>query len=261
MNLPGEIPLKLLSSEPTERFETERLAQQYRLSISTSFPRKSDIFLRFINDVLTLVVQGLQDKVATKISIDFLSGHSGYRLQNDLRIGTPFAKAIGIKKGVRPTVCDTTAGFGQDGFHLAALGCQVTMIERSHVIHLLLEDGIRRGSRNPKFGKIFKQRITLKHGDAIELIPKLSKFQTLYLDPMYPPRKGSALSKKNLYLLRHIVGNDLDSTQLFHVAQRVDPARIVVKRPGKIAGIGSVPPSFEVAGKHIRYDVYLPPYL
>ena len=261
MNIPKNLTLKLLTSNPRDRSQTAALSARSGLPVSSDPPAEAETYLSFIDKVLTLVKHGTKQSSLTKISVDFLAGHSGYRLHNDLRIGTPFAKAMGIKSGIRPTVCDATAGFGQDAFHLASLGCCVTMIERSPIILLLLEDALERGSTHPKFGSIFRKRISLMGGNAITLLPQLPPFQTIYLDPMYPARAGAARSKKAMYLLREVVGDDPDADELFNTAQNVEPDRIVVKRPGRTRRIASAKPAFEVAGKHIRYDVYLPPYL
>ena len=48
--------------------------------------------------------------------------------------GQDIAKAVGLNKGVKPSVLDATGGLGRDAFVLASLGCNVTMIERSPVV-------------------------------------------------------------------------------------------------------------------------------
>jgi len=52
------------------------------------------------------------------------------------------------------------------------------------------------------------QRMDLKHGDAVEVLPTLSEDNqrphVVYLDPMYPPRAHvhSALPRKEMNVLR-----------------------------------------------------------
>lgn len=57
------------------------------------------------------------------------------------------AKAVGVQPGIRPRVLDATAGLGRDGFVLASLGCEVTLVERQPLIAALLEDGLERARR------------------------------------------------------------------------------------------------------------------
>ena len=62
--------------------------------------------------------------------------------------GQMIAKAVGIKGGIKPQILDATAGLGKDAFVLATLGCEMTLLERSPIIHQLLQDGIERASES-----------------------------------------------------------------------------------------------------------------
>jgi 16S rRNA (guanine1516-N2)-methyltransferase len=79
----------------------------------------------------------------------------------------------------------------------------------------------------------------------------------LYLDPMHPPRRKSALQRKEMRLFRQLVGEDADQQQLLVAALGAGVRRVVVKRPTHaqplVAGVVSA-----VAGKTTRFDVYLP---
>ncbi|MEO1926668.1 MAG: class I SAM-dependent methyltransferase, partial [Gammaproteobacteria bacterium] len=102
--------------------------------------------LRLDQQGLSLLTNNLNTKqdTAAPTRVDFLdAGLTHRRLTSGKSQG--IAKAIGLNKLKSPTVLDTTAGLGKDAFILASLGCTVTLLERSPIIHALLEDGFRRG--------------------------------------------------------------------------------------------------------------------
>jgi 16S rRNA (guanine1516-N2)-methyltransferase len=100
-------------------------------------------------------------------------------------------------------------------------------------------------------------RMTLLHGDAKLLLPELSP-EIILVDPMHPARKNSALVKKEMRLIREIVGTDEDSVELMKVALEWASKRVVLKWPQKadpMAGIKA--PSHQIPGKTTRYDVFM----
>ena len=163
----------------------------------------------------------------------------------------PLARAVGLKRR-RPTVVDATAGLGRDAFQLAGLGCTVTVIERSLVLGAMLRDALDRAACSS---------ITLIVGDAREVLVGMTADQApevVYLDPMFPQRKKSALAKKEMRILRRLVGDDPDCAVLLEVARRVARERVVVKRTPRAAPLAPEP-SMSYRGKMARYDVYLTP--
>src|SRR5690606_40499174 len=80
---------------------------------------------------------------------DFEEGALAYRRLHGGGRGQPVARAVGLKPGIYPKVLDATAGLGRDAFVLAALGCEVVMLERSPIIAALLEDALRRAMLEP----------------------------------------------------------------------------------------------------------------
>jgi len=190
--------------------------------------------------------------------VDFNSAEFVYRLQHSNTVKQPLARAMGIKKGLRPSVTDATAGLGRDGFILASLGCDVTYIERSVVIHALLEDGLRRAAQQ-SFHQSTLQHICLISGDSIDYLSQATSraFDVIYLDPMYPGRTKHALVKKEMRMIRHIVGKDNDVATLFEAALASNAKRLVVKRPKGAELLSTSKPSFDLNGKTTRYDVYI----
>lgn len=198
--------------------------------------------------------------------VDFVAGKLGHRRRFGGGRGQPLAKAIGLKSGKNPTVIDATAGLGRDAFVLASLGAQVMLIERSPILAALLEDGLGRAFHDAELKTIVSERMNLVTADAIEWLTQLPTEQhpdVIYMDPMYPHRNKSALVKKEMRVLRELVGDDEDSSQLLHVALTCAKHRVAVKRP-RTAPIlsGSIlnnrKPSSTVESKNTRYDIYVP---
>ena len=187
------------------------------------------------------------------IYVDFVEGKAFHR-----RVFSGkelIAKAVGFKKSTPLTVIDATAGLGRDAFVLANLGCKVTLIERSEIISNLLEDGLRRAKENPSTENIVNRMILLS-GDAKELLLQHSA-DVIYLDPMYPHQDSSALVKKEMRILREVLGDDDDASDLFDIALKVAKKRVVVKRPKHAPFLNDKKPDIIFEGSSTRFDVYL----
>ncbi|RLJ16102.1 16S rRNA methyltransferase [bacterium endosymbiont of Escarpia laminata] len=191
--------------------------------------------------------------------IDFVSGKSAHRRQFGGGRGQPLAKAVGLKKGLNPRVLDATAGLGRDAFVLATLGCKVQLVERSPVIAALLQDGLDRALEDAAVGQI-AARMELFSADAILFMRGLKEAyrpEVVYLDPMYPHRKKSALVKKEMRVFRALVGDDPDAAELLLAARECATARVVVKRPANAGFLGETEPSMSIKSPNTRYDVYI----
>ncbi len=189
--------------------------------------------------------------------VDFVGGAVAHRFRFGGGRGQALPKAVGMKSGKTPSVVDATAGLGRDAFLLASLGAQVMLIERSEEMHRLLADGMER-ARNAG-GEVAEviARMTLLHGDAKDLLPTLSP-EVVLVDPMHPPRKNSALVKKEMRLIREIVGTDQDAVELMRVALECASNRVVLKWPQKADPISGIrAPSHQITGKSTRYDVFM----
>lgn len=193
--------------------------------------------------------------------IDFSSGAANFRRLHGGGRGQAIAKAIGLKTyGLPLTVIDATAGLGSDAFVLACLGCEVILIERNPQIAALLNDALTRGAQDQNIAQ-FISNMRLIHGDAREILTTLTAEQypdVVYLDPMFPERNKSALVKKELRLLKDLVGEDPDQDQLLNIALRAARKRVVVKRPRIAPYLNNQQPQHSYIGKANRFDVYIP---
>lgn len=192
------------------------------------------------------------------LRIDFLSGKIAFRTLKSTNKNELIAKAVGVKGTFRPSVIDATAGLGRDAFLLASLGCQVIMLERSPILAALLQDGIERLNSQIIEQQDFAFKLLL--GDAKDYLENLTIDEfpdVIYLDPMYPERKKSALVKKEMRILRDLVGDDPDFEKLFLLALRRTNNRVVVKRPRYATHSNKRKPNIIFTGKTTRFDVYL----
>ncbi len=188
---------------------------------------------------------------------DFVGGAVQHRLRFGGGRGQDLPKAAGFKPGINPHIIDATAGLGRDAFLLASFGATVTMIERSTEMHALLHDGMARALDAGGVTAEIISRMTLIHGDAIQLLPSLSP-EIVLVDPMHPPRNKSALVKAEMRQIRAIVGIDDDQTRLMQTALAHASRRVVLKWPAKAAPMADIPPaSHQIIGKSVRYDVFM----
>lgn len=208
-----------------------------------------------------LELQVTENSSLKPLYIDFLSGKNQHRRRYGGGKGQQLAKAIGLNKYKNPTVLDTTAGLGRDAFVLATLGCNITLIERTMPVYLLLNDALSRAhhSDDPTILDIL-QRMSLKQTDSLNYLSSLKSHQypdVIYIDPMFPTREKSAKVKKEMALFHQLVGKDDDAKQVINLALPKALKRIVVKRP-RLAECLLPKPAFQITGKSTRYDVYLP---
>ncbi|HGJ5876145.1 MAG TPA: 16S rRNA (guanine(1516)-N(2))-methyltransferase RsmJ [Arsenophonus sp.] len=192
------------------------------------------------------------------IYVDFVSGAMRHRRKFGGGRNEAIAKAVGIKKSYLPTVVDATAGLGRDTFVLAALGCEVRMFERHPVVAALLEDGLQRGYADAEIGSWLRQRMTLLHVSSVNALATLSPTpDVVYLDPMYPHCRKSALIKKEMRVFQSLVGTDEDADDLLKPAMTIAKRRVVVKRPDYTAHLTTISPQTTIKTKNHRFDIYL----
>lgn len=191
------------------------------------------------------------------LTCNFTSGPVAHRFHFGGGRGQALPRAVGMLGGGTPRVVDATAGLGRDAFLLASLGADVTMIERSPVIHGLLRDGLASAKDAGDPVADIVARMTLLLGDARDLLPTLSP-DVITIDPMHPERKKTALVKNEMRLLREIVGADTDAAELMQIALGSAKKRVVLKWPRRASpmdGIGKA--SHQILGKSTRYDVFM----
>jgi len=227
--------------------------------IPTPAERSSELLLAYTSEGLQLLHAPLaSDRFATLVFVDFVHGKNGFRRMQNGSTKQAIARAAGIKPGFRPAIFDGTAGLGGDAFVLAGLGCRVTMCERSPIISALLADGLERALQDRTTAEIVRHRMQLVVGDATDfLVQNFEGYATIYLDPMYPHRRSSALNSQAMRTLRTLVGDDEDCGAVLETALKTALNRVVVKRPRLAPTLTKTVPSHIIAMKNSRFDIYL----
>jgi 16S rRNA (guanine1516-N2)-methyltransferase len=234
--------------------KVKEFARQYDLEIIESISDLSDeqAVFEFKNNKLFLNM--FLDGDSSSIHFDLDEGSVSYRAKKVSKSNELIARAIGCKSNYRPRVLDATAGMGRDSFIMAKLGCYILMQERCLPIYLLLKNALNRLIDNqPEL----KNSLYLQKTNSIESFEKLDSFDVIYLDPMFPSRKKSALVKKEMRLFKKLAGEDQDADSLLSRALDANVKRVVVKRPKGAPELKCLKPSHQISSKNFRFDVYL----
>ncbi len=234
--------------------ELRERAQSLAKTLQLPYQSEADYLL-----LLTPHYLGLQ-KTGEKtlpLFIDFTSSELTFRRKNSSMRQETLIKALGLKNNTAPFIVDATAGLGRDSFILASFGFPVTMLERSAIIYALVNDGIQRGLQNPATNPIL-QRMNYFQTDAITWLKNPdTQPDIIYIDPMFPERKKTALSKLDMRIFHAIVGDDLDADALLNRALSCALMRVVVKRPRLAKPLAGAKPTHSLLGSSSRFDVYI----
>ncbi len=219
----------------------------------------------------------LEDRFSdrTPLRLNFDEREFRSRLRKSSVKSELIARAVKASPGLR--VLDCTAGLGRDGFILAYLGCEVTMLERSVVMYTLIADALRRAALIPDLQKAVKNTRLIQCDaavylqcfleDKLEAKPKNKledpspqrermPYDVLYLDPMFPSRNKTALAKGPMQYLQDLIGKDDDAAGLLDCAMESGCSKIVIKRPAHSAWKPPIPPNHVLTSKTSRFEVF-----
>ena len=259
--MPHHDHLAIAFDDPKDRERAEVLAERLQLPVAKKFNDPHPL-------QLCLTASGALEVRVTEAGHPLAGGHgvSADLLKLDVTSGagrslrTPLRQAVGIKRGdpYRPRVLDATAGLGEDTWLLAAVGCEVTAVERHLIVHALLGDGLRRAA---DVAPEVAARIRLLQGDASAVLSDANEagggYDVVLIDPMFPGGGGrKAAERKPMRVLRMLVGDDADAGDLLTPALASARRRVVVKRPRHAAPLADHPPTVTRPGKGFRFDVY-----
>lgn len=254
--------LAVFSPHPHLHIQTSQLAAGLNLPVAAESDEWDMLLILEPIDTspgYRVVLQQIGANAPGPVYVDFVGGRAGYRRRAAAGRKQPLARAVGLKHGAHPFVIDATGGLGRDAFVLATLGCRVHILERSPIVAALLQDGLARARADAGTAPI-AERITLAHADARAYLPTLSdalRPDVIYLDPMYPHRDKSALVKKEMRVLRALLGDDPDAAELPAAARHCATQRVVVKRPRRAPLLSELQPSMCIEDENTRFDVYL----
>ncbi len=200
----------------------------------------------------------LASKKINPLQVRFDSGSNFHRLNFGGGKNQLIAKAVGINKGFIPHVTDVTAGLARDAFVLAGFGCSINLVERSPVLCALLEDALNQAYEDEQIESICK-KMTLYHQDAYDYLFQQTNnsLDIVYIDPMFPEKKGSALVKVDMQILQEMIGKDEDADKILTIAIEKAKYRVVVKRPKTANYLNNQKPQLTLEAKKQRYDIYI----
>jgi 16S rRNA (guanine1516-N2)-methyltransferase len=194
------------------------------------------------------------------LHIDYLSGRMRHRQSHSTQ-PERLAQAVRLKNKPTLSIWDLTAGLGMDGYRLASLGHDVTLIEQHPLLACIVEEALQRA--NTQSNKPL--HIACHHQSAQNWCQQTHTTlpDVIILDPMFPARKKSAAVSEQAKWLQHLVGHDAHQTQqdlaLLRLALQYAKHRVVVKRPAHAPPLSDITPSSVLPGKRIRYDMYCAP--
>lgn len=251
------MPSNIAIVKPSEALLEKALELSERLElpvIETADQHQFSAILLLTSEHLAVQLTG--SDAPGPVSVDFLSGKTAHRRKYGGGKGQLLAKAIGLGSLKSPHVLDLTAGLGQDAFVMACLGCTVHMLERSPIIAALVQDAIDRATESPDFLNL-KLQLTVTDSQQYlqQLLPENFP-DVIYIDPMFPTRTKSALVKKEMRVLRTIVGEDPDAENLLMLSRKIAKKRVVVKRPRLAPHLDNQEPDIIYRGQSSRFDVY-----
>jgi 16S rRNA (guanine1516-N2)-methyltransferase len=236
----------LAFQEAALKAKAENLAGLLQIPVNPKNPQAFSFCLELSLEGLRLV-----DSQKRVLKIDFLKDHLNYQRKGTRGKNELLAKALGYSKGARK-VLDLSTGLGIDAVFMTQLGFQVTSVERSKLLFVLLEEALQQAPE-------FQAKLHLINADSYEYLrsPDSSReVDAIFFDPMYPHKKKTALPKQEMVVFRELVGDDEDATKVLEEALMWPVNRVVVKRPlGSEELLPGVRHAYE--GKVVRYDVYM----
>ena len=93
--------------------------------------------------------------------------------------------------------------------------------------------------------------------DSISVLASRPLPDVVYLDPMFPSKKSSALVKGSMQVLQRYLGPDLDSEKLLDAVLQSGVKKTVVKRPPRTSHWNSrMRPTQVVESRNARFEIY-----
>ncbi len=215
------------------------------LANNSDISKVSDkIELYFEKDLVYLINNTYKD--SAKIIIDF--NDRKFIQKNDLRLKDKNDIFWKIFSRERSTILDGTAGFGRDGYLLDSMNHEVTMVEYSTIVSILLKNALQRSDNNS---------IKFFHGNTYDFIKYSSRrYDYIYLDFMFNKLKNNSLSSKNDETLKLVSFTNNDKNKIIKLAQKKANKKVVVKEPSNSSSYLSKP-NHTIKTKLLTYNIYL----
>lgn len=240
--------------------QTEQSAEQSRIEnfIHLALPNfeiitdiaLADMVLKCQHNIVILRLNCL-DLTYKDFCLDFSDKKYATQMAKKFHDDYMLLKAVKIKNKPQAHIIDCTAGLGRDSFLLSAAGYQVTCIEKSPILFLMLDSAL---AKLKETSSDF-ERWQLLFGDADTHLKNLPRPDIIYIDPMFATKNKAQVKKEN-QILRLIACKNEDYNALFTVALEKAFYKVIIKRHIKADFIANMKPTFSITGKTIRFDVY-----
>src|SRR3989338_4490885 len=174
--------IALFCVDESRKLETEKLSRTLNIAYIQNASDMEKFSILLIVTKNYIGIQFNSKNAPTPVFVDFLHGKLKHRKQFGGGKNQLIGRAIGMKSKEKLSVLDLTAGLGEDGF-----------------IYLSLK---------------------LIHIDSLNYLLQLDSNDypdIIYLDPMFPNQHKTALNKKEMRIIKAIVGDDVDSEKLFNL--------------------------------------------
>ncbi len=231
--------------------QVKKISRKYNLEIVNNPSTKGNYFT-YDSKGLSFVYDSNYPKES--LNINFLKGKTGWRIKRASHEGN-LKKALGRSKD-RMIIYDATAGLLTDTMIFLSLGHKVTAIEQSKIIYLLVKDAIYRA----QYKIPFLNNLEFINANSIDYYKKIdTKFDAIYLDPMYPVVKKNIKKSGDLRSIGSILEIESlvsDEDYLINNFINSEYKKLILKRPLKSKKIYSTI-NYQVKGKTTRFDVFI----
>ncbi|MBT7322542.1 MAG: class I SAM-dependent methyltransferase [Gammaproteobacteria bacterium] len=184
-------------------------------------------------------------KNPVSISINFLDKELNNKIKLRLAGKKDVFDKLFPKKG--STILDCTAGYGRDSYILRSMGYDITMIENSPVMSLLLNSALK---------KLELSNFSMYHGNSYDYLKHSENhYEYIYIDFMFDKLKESSLSSKNDETLKLISFQDSNKNNLIKLAIKKSKGRVIVKEP-KHSLSNILKPDYIIKTKLLNFNVY-----
>jgi len=249
--------LSVYCTDKNKLIQAQAFAEKNNFAFTDTLTSDTPLCLNFDLDLPELSDTSNQ----SAIHIDFTGGGLAHRLQFGGGKGQTIAKAVGISSKNKPHILDATAGLGRDALVLANLGCQLSLVEQSPVLYEMLTQAKHIASDDPLFNQATQKGFSIYHNNAVAFMKEktIPDCDVVYMDPMYPEKKKSALVKKDMQILQKLLGHSTENqiADLLETALKFAKQRVVVKRPKGADNIRGIKPTMSLNSKKTRYDIYV----
>ena len=157
------------------------------------------------------------------------------------------------------TIYDLTAGWGRDSWLLAYKGFNLIMLEKNPYLYILLKQGLDLANKNPKIFNI-SQRMKVIFSNSLDFLKnnELELNSAIYLDPMYPESKKTALVKKRMQILHSLLQVETENNdELLLFSLKSKAKKIIVKRPKNAEFLANLKANSSISSPNTRYDIYV----